>query len=476
MTETAENKTAPVTAPFEIKIAGDGLSVLLSLDRSILQNGNWHGLVEEKMKEMGILSPPDWERADAVINESGQDRIVDIVVASGIPPVPSEDGRLEWTDDYFTAGYYVDPVTKRTDFHQKVEKTSVEKGQLLVRMIPSRPGKDGQDVYGLPIKVSRPHNIELRSGPNVLWDATENGYRAKTSGKVRLSGKILDVDEVFYVAGDIGLETGNIKHTGQIAVNGNIEANFKVEATGGVDVHGMLFASDINCGGNLTAREGINENNTKRVIVGGNTVAKYILNGVVECGGNVVVGTEIFQSFIKCCGEVRCDGRIVGGEIVSGQGITVNEAGSKANVKTTLVAGVNFTLMEKLKKNNEDIIGLKETIKKLSPILKKLKAGMAALTAAQKEGLMEIEFKITEADEEINSLEEQNKNIRKEIFANKDAYITILGTVYPGVTLRIFDSQYTVENALLGPIEARLDRMTAEIALSSELENRTEQT
>ncbi len=475
MEEIVAKKTDRETVPYELKVSPDKLSVLLSMEPSCPRNDAWHAEVEAKLKEMGISTAPEWEKIDLLINDAmAGGQVTDVPILSGITPVPSEDGRLEWTDEFFTTGYYVDPITKRTDFHQKVEKTSVEKGQLLVRVIPANPGRDGQDVYGIPIKVSRPRAVELRSGPNVLWDASENGYRSKTSGKVRLTGKILDVDEVFRVSGDVGLETGNIKHIGQIVIDGNIEANFKVDASGGIDVHGMIFASDIICGGNLVAREGINENNGKRINVQGDVASKYILNAVMECGGNVIVGTEIFQSYIKSCGEVRCEGRIVGGEIISAQGITVHEAGSKANVKTALVAGINFTLLEKLKKNTEDITGLKETIKKLTPVFKKLKAGLAALTAAQKEGLMEIEFKISEAEEEITSLEEQNKNIKKEIYANKNAHITILGTVYPGVTLRIFDSQYAVENALLGPIEARLDRATAEIALSSELENKTE--
>ncbi|MCP4703647.1 MAG: hypothetical protein GY865_03475, partial [candidate division Zixibacteria bacterium] len=57
----------------------------------------------------------------------------------------------------------------------------------------------------------------------------------------------------------------------------------------------------------------------------------------------------------------------------------------------------------------------------------------------------------------------------KEIYSNKKARIVIYNMLYPGAVLRVFDSQYIVENALVGPIVAGIDPVTGEIALSSDL-------
>ncbi len=477
MLEVSETKADAETSPLFLRISEDKLRVLLSVDVAKVGEANIRSALEERLRNLGVKATPDWTRIIGILTEAGNkhELVKDLVLAEGKPAIPSENGRLDWTDDYFTAGYFIDPVTKRIDFHQKVEKTAVEKGQLLVRIIHSKTGSEGLDVFGMPIKISRPVDADLRSGPNIVWDNQEKGYRAKTSGKVRLIGSFLDVDEVYLVKGAVGKDTGNIKHSGQLIVDGNIESDFKVETSGGIEVRGLIYASDIECGGNLTAREGINENISRHIRVKGNILAKYILNANIECGGNIAVAKEVFQSNLKTGGEVCChEGRIVGGEVISARGITVNEAGSKGNVRTTLIAGINYTLLDKLKKNGDDILRLKDTLKKLTPVYKKLKTCMSTLTAAQKEGIMEISFQITEAEEGIAALEEKNKEIRREIYANKDAHITILGTVYPGVTVRIFDSQYTVENELLGPIVARLDRITGEIALTSELDDKVE--
>lgn len=467
-----EEKKAGVDSNIELKVSEDRLEVFLSCSSSAVVEGNFAETLQSQLDKMRITAPVDM---DIIKNSRSQaagssDAIAGLLIARGTAPVPPQDGRLEWMDEFFAEGYYIDPITKRIDFHQKVENRSVEKGQLLVRVIAAQEGKDGIDVFGMPMKVSRAKKADLRGGPHVAWDGEEKGYRANCAGRVRLVGELLDVDEVQHIRGDVGNETGNIKHNGQLLIDGNVESDFKIEATGDIEVKGLIFASDVECGGNLMARDGINENASKRISVKGNIVSKYILNASIECGGNVIVKKEIFQSSIKSCGEINCcDGRIVGGEMIAGRGIVVGEVGSKGNVRTSLVVGVDFSLLNELKQQTDTIDKLKEMVKKLSPVYRKLKASMGALTPAQKESMTEINFKIVESEEEIQSLDEQSKDIRKKIFSNKDAQITIFNMVYPGALLRVADTQKDIAETLLGPIEVRQDKISRQIVLSSEL-------
>ena len=154
---------------------------------------------------------------------------------------------------------------------------------------------------------------------------------------------------------------------------------------------------------------------------------------------------------------------------MAAKGIYVSEAGSKGNADTLLKAGIDFQLQNQLKINDENIKKLKEVLKKLKPACKKLSNMKNYLKADQKEQLTELEFKICETENGVESLKKENKEIRKEIYSNKNARIVIYDMVYPGVVLRVFDSQYIVENALAGPIVAEIDLVTGEIALSSDL-------
>jgi len=151
------------------------------------------------------------------------------------------------------------------------------------------------------------------------------------------------------------------------------------------------------------------------------------------------------------------------------KGIMVGEAGSKANVETTLIAGVDYQLHGKFKSNNEEMAKIKEYLKKLNPAAKKLKGNLRLLTDAQREIMTQITFKIAECEEQLEILENENKKLVEEIHKSKGAIIVIYNMIYPGVALRIYDAQHDTREILMGPITALYDKITSKIALTSEL-------
>jgi len=450
------------------------MCVLLSCDAASAADENACKEILILLGKLGIMPLPDADDLREKLSTVEGD-IVDLKIVEGIWSVMPTDGRLEWTGDYFTDGYYVDPETKRIDFRQKANNPAVDENQLLVVVHKAIPGKDGRDVYGRTISVPRARDVNLRAGSNVTWSPEDNGYRAKSAGRVKLVGSTLDIDEVLFIRNGVGVNSGNVIHKGQVIVDGDVESEFKVEATGNIEIKGVLQAAEIRCDGNLVAADGINENLAKSVKVKGNIAAKYILNANIECEGDIIANREIFQSQIKSRGEVTCnEGRIVGGEIIAAKGITVDEVGSKGTVKTSLVAGVDYAQIKKLKRCKTQIEQLKAVINKLRPVHKRLTAQMQILSTAQKEGLTEMGFRISEAEESIVELDQECKEIRKQIVSNRSAEIHIQGIVYPGVVLRVCDSQFVLEHALQGPLMAHLDPVTQEIALSSETDSTTE--
>jgi uncharacterized protein (DUF342 family) len=477
MADSEENKGNDTGFRFDLKVSEDKMTVYLTCQADAVQSDSFAADLKlhlEKIKVTAAIDDAHIGEAKAQAASAGH--LVNFPIVSGVAPVMPINGRLEWTGDYFAEGYYIDPVTHRIDFHQKVENRAVEKGQLLVKVIPAVTGKDGRDVYGVAVKVAPAVGVRLRGGPHVVWDEEAGGYRAACNGRVRLVGESLDVDEVMHIRGDVGKDTGNIAHNGQLVIDGNVESEFKIEATGNIEVKGLIYASDIICGGNLVARGGINENINKRVSVKGDIVTKYIMNATVECSGNINVQAEIFQSNIRCSGEVNCnEGRIVGGEIYAVKGITVGETGSKGNVKTSLVVGVDSSLLNEIKNHTDIIDRQKDIIKKLTAVHKRLKSSWAALTPAQKEGMTEMSFKIAEAEEDILEREEKSKELRKQAYANRDARIVIMQMVYPGAALRVADTQTGISETLLGPVVVYQDRVSRQLAMSSELANKAEE-
>ncbi len=472
MEDTKTQNDPKIGAIFELKITEDNLSVFLSCPSV---NDNAEEFAQQalgRLDEMKVKIKPDVELFLKVLNEAqskGKD-IVDYALVKGVPPIMPVHGKIEWSGDYFNEGYYVDPETKRIDFHRQLGNPNVEKDVLLAKVIYDKQGKDGRDVFGKTISVSKPKKVLLQGGSNVLWDEKACAFISKVAGRVVKRGHIVDVDETMFVKDGVGVESGNIEHKGSVIIDGDIDSEFCIDVSGDVEVRGLIYACDIKCGGNLVVKEGINENLAKNIVVGGSILAKYIMNASIEAGEDVIANSEIFQSQIKSKTKVCCKkGRVLGGEIMAGKGIYVGEAGSKGNANTLLIAGIDFQLQNKLKSNDENIKKLKGALVKLKPVHKKLSNMKNYLKADQKEKLTELEFKIFETEDGVESLEKENKEVRKEIYSNKNARIVIYDMVHPGVVLRVFDSQYIIENTLAGPIVAGIDPVTGEIALSSDL-------
>lgn len=479
MTEVKAPGGEIAATSFSLSATEDRMAMRLSCPAAQASTAGLLEEIEQEAARLGVTVPLEREPLQAALDRaaaSGED-IVDLVIARGQTPQPPRDGSLEWTAPYFTAGFMIDSETKRIDFRQKAEELTVEKGQLLVRVHPPIDGRDGVDIFGRAIKVARAKPAAIRPGRQVVWDEKDQGYRAGCEGRIRFAAAVLEVDNVYHIAGDVGSATGNIKHNGHLIVDGNIEPDSRVECSGDFDVHGLVYASDIECGGTLLVRSGINQTLAKRMRVTGDVVAKYIHNAALEVSGAVHVATEILQSRIHSLGTIDCrHGRIVGGEVVSAADIIVGEVGSRADARTTLAAGLHLGLMHRVQANLATIRQCAEIIRTLSPAYKQAMANSRGLTAAQREEAMEMEFKINEAQDTIAELEKQNQTLSREAYAGRGSHILILGTVHPGTVLRVYNAQQVVEESLVGPMAAVLDPVTGEVALTSEVETIMEKT
>ncbi len=456
-----------------LSLSEDRMKVSLICNSADIERDGLGEEVVQRLKAMGIAKIPEPLSIIQLIAEHyppGAES-AEITLIEGVPPEESHDAKIEWQGNFFTPGYFIDPVSRRIDFRQKASQPTVEKDQLLVVIHPPVEGKPGSDVTGRKINVASARKSTLQAGHNVYWSERDSGFRAKTEGQVKLTGKKVDVDEVLNLRDGVGTASGNVDHRGQVLVGGDIESEFKVSATGNIEVKGVVLAADVNCGGNLVAVEGINSSHEKKIHVKGDIVTKYILNASVVCDGNITANREIYQCHIKSRGEVICgSGRIIGGEIIAAKAIEAEEAGSKADTKTVLIAGVDYAEYEKLEECKQKIKEIRDAAKILNCAKRKLEQIRLILTADQKRHLVELTIELNDYLELEKSETEEAQRIHREMVLDKSAYIKISGLVYPGVALRLYDSSYIVQHALKGPLKARIDPGTLQIAVTSDEE------
>ena len=338
--ENEVNITEPTSATdFELKVSEDKLEVVLLIDAlTAAAAADAADKILEKLTEMGIDNLPELELIQSRLEETkyDDDQMQEIVIVRGNPMVMPVDGRLVWSKDYFAEGYKIDLMTNKIDYHERVSSPVVLEDDLIIKIIPPTLGQDGIDVYGKLIKVNPPAKAEIKVGPNLRWDEEVSGYRAAVSGRLRMKEASLEIQEIFVIDGDVGCKTGNINHEGDIIIRGDIDSEYNVEATKTILVTGVIGACNVTSGGDLIVNGGINSREDKMISVNGGVKAKYIMNTVLEAGGDVASEVEIVRCKVKAGGEVYCGGRIIGGEIIAGTNITAEIDGNDKNVLTLL--------------------------------------------------------------------------------------------------------------------------------------------
>lgn len=468
MNDEPVSKT-PADTGLSLRVSDDRMEVVLEVAAECLTSPEIIAKVQELVQSKGIKAELDVEALQAAVEEARQNEsgLENVVIARGKPSVPPCDAMLEWSRDFFAKGYQTDSESGTVDFHEMASQPYVEKEEHLVKVIPGRPGVDGIDVYGHPIKVSQPKKENLKKGRNVYWDEDEQSFRAGISGRVKLTRDVLDIDEVYSIRSDVGPETGNVKHPGAVRISGDVVSEFKVEAGGPVEVKGQIYASEIQCEGNLDVKYGINASTNKIISVGGTVKSRHISNAHIICHGDVCADAEICNSILNVRGEVICRGRIVGGSTVSLGGIHTAQAGSETEIRTILVAGVDFQLLDALKVKKEEMEKLTKELEKSETAHKQLAMLGNKLLGGQRERIMKLESFIEEGRERITLLRTEKTEIYRKMTEGRAARISIDKVVYPGTILRIVSSTLEVDEIRRGPLVASFDTETGSVVLGA---------
>ncbi|HPO50527.1 MAG TPA: FapA family protein, partial [Spirochaetota bacterium] len=171
------------------------------------------------------------------------------------------------------------------------------------------------------------------------------------------AGKVT-VEEVYTVAGDVNLKTGNITFLGTVIVQGNVEDGFSVKASGNIEIHGSVGKCVLEADGDIIISQGFMGKHEGTIRAGKNVYAKFIENAKkVDSSEGVYVQDGIMNSSIDATKEITCVGKratIVGGRLRAGELIKSKTLGSTANVFTILEVGIDPKKRQRLDELNEE--------------------------------------------------------------------------------------------------------------------------
>jgi uncharacterized protein (DUF342 family) len=263
----------------------------------------------------------------------------------------------------------------RVDFRRVSFIKKVKHGEWIIKKHPPTPGKNGKNLFGKIIKTKNGKNIIFKYDNSITTGIGERKqliYYAAKNGHVVFDGFHLTVEDCLVIQGDVDYSTGNIDYDGFVIVKGNVLDDFEVKALKGVDIEGNIYKAKVVSNGIINVQKGIIggeiESETK-------VMAHFIENAKIICSGPVIINSEIIHSQIFSGDTIICDvkhGKIVGGHLIAYNSIICKIIGSPYGVKTKFELGTHFFAVLMQKKLLLKIKELKEKLKKMAFIKKRI--------------------------------------------------------------------------------------------------------
>ncbi len=390
---------------------------------------------------------------DALENEKYSQTIV---AASGIRPQNGSDGFIDYKVRIDkTIEFKEDERTGKVDFLKKDLVENVVQGQILAELMPAEKGVEGHTVTGkiMPAKDGAP--TTLKPGKGTLVSEDGKTLQAEINGQVVFIAGKINVEEVYTVGGDVGLETGNLMFIGSINIRGSVDDNMNVKAAGNITVGGNVQKSLIEAEGDIIVKQGILGRDGAHIeSTSGSLFAKFIQNATISVDKDVVVEEAIMHSKIDAGRKVIANGRraqIVGGEVMVGEEIRVKQLGAQASTPTMIVVGTNPKILQQINSLSEiekDAVTKLQKVEKNIKTLYQQKETQPETFNSEKEEILakQLSFQdtITERVQDVQNEKLQLSEYLEVLSAGGKVHVE--KTLFPGVTIEINGAKFEVKD------------------------------
>lgn len=315
-----------------------GKDVLLLLADS----GVVHGIDQDVVSE-----------AQKFIDEGCSD-FKEFSIANGDPRGDGVDAVLEF---HITIGPIAGQILEdgSIDFRERRIMVGVSKDDHIATKYPALPGDPGINVYGDEVEPEGGVDVKVKVVQDAKYDEKSGKITATKDGILSVvKNSEIRVCEKQIIAGDVDYETGNLESMSCLTIKGDVQPGFKVIAGGDLEIGGGVMSAQVSGGANVVIKGGVT--GKKSVVkTAGDVDLRFIEQGSLEAGGNIVVRKQSYYSKLVSQANIRFqdDAKIVGESLIAAGSITVSHVGSENSEPALLAAGIDserLTEHHKLKK------------------------------------------------------------------------------------------------------------------------------
>jgi hypothetical protein len=338
------------------------------------------------------------------------------------------------------------------DFFKLRRIDSVQKGQVLARIVPPTAGREGHTVTGekLPGIRGKLAN-DIRLGENVEPSADGKELLAGITGQIHIEHGTISVQPVHVVDGDVDFSTGNLDFIGDLMIRGHVLDGFEIRAGGNITIEGTVGSSVVRAGGNINIGRGIFGKQRGVVRAGGDVTVTFLQNATVYAGGDIQVGNQILNSRVFARGKVIVrsgKGAIVGGRVQGGKGIEAKVIGSDFGTKTEVIAGIDWQIEEKIRRLRQQIDRLQENLSKLNEMtqqyLQVVQGQVTDLSSEERKLVSAAIAKRKSMERELAQLEIEQRETRPHILLRLPGSIVATNILHVDVRCTIWDAKLRI--------------------------------
>ena len=404
--------------------------------------------IEDALKHEKVVYGVDENMINSLLQT--REYCTEYLIGKGKPPTLGKDAKIEY---YFSTHKSLKPKHNEdgsVNYHDLNIISTVEKDQLIARMIPSVPGESGWDVLGGELRPRDVQNVKFSYANNIR--VSEDGmqlYSEVTGHASLVQGKIF-VSGVYEVPADVDNSIGDINYPGNVYVKGNVKSGFIIHANGDIIVDGVVEGAQLYAGGQIILKRGIHGMGKGLLSAKSNVVTKFIEGATVKSAGYVET-ESIIQSDVSANTEVIVSGGkglIRGGNVRVGKKVAARVIGSTMGIATHIEVGVEPKKLERYNKLQQEAKDIGKKIEMIRPILlnysEKLKAGVVIppekvhYMKTQVLALKTLQKQFAPINEEVNRL-------RMEFIEAGRAKVEVQDVIYPGVTIKISELTLTTK-------------------------------
>lgn len=354
---------------------------------------------------------------------------------------PVENGKDGWYEFFFRTDVDMKPIVHEdgsVDYANIEWFELVKENQKVAYYHDAKQGVDGFNVNGKALPAKKGMELPPLKGSGFKIEPDKKTYLAQYSGKIELDGDRLEITNIL-VLDEVTIATGNVNFDGSVYVKGNIGSDVVVKATNDLLVDGYVEAADLECGGSVILKKGMNAAGEGSLKAGKSITAKFFE------AVRIATKEDLNAGYCLNC-EIRTEGKVIvsdrrgsiaGGSVYAVRGFEVTNVGNRAGLATKLKFGIDETMLKE------------QTV--LEDAIKKLKKEMTALAGARREmrnrypngaykqldKYMKVEKAISVREGQLKQLAERVAKKREELNEIRAAKAVISRSVFDGVNFEI---------------------------------------